>query len=183
MSNTDSRYSRQTMLPEIGIEGQLRLESGRVLVIGLGGLGAPAATYLASAGIGRLGLCDLDTVSLSNLQRQVLYTTGDVGKPKTECALSRLQSINPDIEYRLHPQGLTPENAEEIITRYDLVIDCTDNFATRYLIDDVCARLMIPWVHGAIGEFSGQVSVFGLQPTPRHFSFFFPRFLSPKQIY
>lgn len=154
------RYSRQTMLPQIGPEGQQRLARSSALIIGLGGLGAPVATYLAGAGVGHIGLCDPDTVSLSNLQRQTLYTEAQVGQPKTRCAMQRLSAINSSLRYTLHPEGLTPSNAAALIGAYDLVIDCTDNFATRYLIDDVCARLGKPWVHGSIGEFHGQVTVF-----------------------
>lgn len=154
------RYSRQTMLPQIGPEGQQRLARSSALIIGLGGLGAPVATYLAGAGVGHIGLCDPDTVSLSNLQRQTLYTEAQVGQPKTGCAMQHLSAINSSLRYTLHPEGLTPSNAATLIGAYDLVIDCTDNFATRYLIDDVCARLGKPWVHGSIGEFHGQVTVF-----------------------
>ena len=154
------RYSRQTMLPQIGPEGQQRLTRSSALIIGLGGLGAPVATYLAGAGVGHIGLCDPDTVSLSNLQRQTLYTGAQVGQPKTRCAMQRLSAINSSLRYTLHPEGLTPSNATALIGAYDLVIDCTDNFATRYLIDDICAQLGKPWVHGSIGEFHGQATVF-----------------------
>lgn len=149
------------MLGEIGEEGQRRLSEASVLVVGLGGLGAPVSTYLTGAGVGRLGLCDMDVVSITNLQRQVLYSETEVGRPKVECAASRLASINSEVEFTLHPEGISPENARELIGGYDLVVDCCDNFATRFLIDEVCAELHKPWVHGTIGEFYGQVSVFG----------------------
>lgn len=155
------RYSRQTILPEIGPEGQKRLAASSALVIGLGGLGAPAATCLAGAGVGHIGLCDPDTVSLTNLQRQTLYTEDRIGQPKTECARLRLSSINSTIHYTLHPEGLTPENAMSLIGAYDIILDCTDNFSTRFLIDDTCATLHKPWVHATIGEFHGRLTVFG----------------------
>lgn len=159
-SPTDfSRYSRQTMLPQIGEEGQRKLLAASILVVGLGGLGSAAAIYLAGAGIGRIGLCDPDTVSLSNLQRQVLYSERMVGQPKASKAADRLRSLSSNVILDLHPEGLTPDNANGIISRYDLVVDCTDNFASRYLIDDTCAELGKPWVYGSIGEFRGEVAV------------------------
>lgn len=173
MTNNE-RYSRQTLLPMIGDEGQRKVAAARVLVVGLGGLGAPVASYLAGAGVGTLGLCDLDTVSLSNLQRQILYTAEEVGMPKAEQALWRLEAQNEDVEFRLHPDGLTPENADTTVGDYDLVMDCTDNFATRYLIDDACAAAGIPWVHAAIGEVTGQLSVFNFGERPRRFADLFP---------
>ncbi len=148
------------MLAEIGEEGQKRLHEASVLIVGLGGLGAPVATYLTGAGVGRIGLADPDVVSLSNLQRQTLYNEAQIGRPKTECARERLSAMSSDVTFELHPGGITPDNAREIFARYDLVVDCCDNFATRYLIDDTCAELNKPWVHGTIGEFHGQVSVF-----------------------
>ena len=163
MGNRDTarsgRYARQTMLPEIGIEGQERLAGASVLVIGLGGLGSPAALYLAGAGIGRIGLADPDTVSESNLQRQTLYEVRQIGMPKTEAARQRLSAFSPDTAFECHPDGLTAENAAEIVGNYDVIVDCCDNFPTRYLIDDVCASCGRPWIYGSIGAFSGQVSV------------------------
>lgn len=155
----DQRYARQTALPEIGPTGQAMIERGSVLIVGLGGLGAPAATYLTGAGVGRIGLCDPDTVSLSNLQRQVLYTEAEVGQPKVDCAARRLAAISGHTVFEKYPDGLTPENAREIIGAYDIVVDCCDNFATRYLIDDVCAELGKIWVYGSIGAFNGQAAV------------------------
>jgi len=144
----------------IGEEGQLKLSQASVLIVGLGGLGAPVATYLAGAGMGCLGLADPDTVSLSNLHRQTLYSEVQTGMSKTEAAAERLHAISADTQLTLYPDGLTEQNAREIIRNYDLVVDCTDNFATRYLIEDAAVAEGKPWVHGAIGEYSGQVSVF-----------------------
>ena len=154
------RYARQTMLAEIGQEGQRRLAAASVLVVGVGGLGSPAALYLTGAGVGRLGLADPDTVSESNLQRQVLYTEAQIGRPKVEAARERLAEFSSTTRFDLHPEGLTAANARELIPTYDLVVDCCDNFATRYLIDDTCAACGKTWVHGSIGEFVGQVSLF-----------------------
>lgn len=156
------RYIRQTMLPEIGDEGQRRLSQSSVLIIGLGGLGSPVALYLAAAGIGSLGLTDLDTVSLSNLQRQILYDSSQVDRPKVDCARERLTSMAaPDCSVSTYPGGFTPENAIGLISEYDVVVDCTDNFASRILIDKTCAVLGKPWVYGSIDGFIGQVTVFG----------------------
>ena len=154
------RYLRQTMLPEIGEEGQRRLSEASVLIVGLGGLGCPVSLYLAGTGIGRIGLCDNDTVSVSNLHRQLLFGEKSVGTPKIMAAADRLSDVSPHTSFDLWPDGLTHENASEIISRYDIVVDCTDNHATRYLIDDVCAYQGKPWVYGAIGGFDGQVSTF-----------------------
>ena len=132
-----------------------------MLIVGLGGLGAPAATYLTCAGVGHIGLADSDVVSLSNLQRQTLYAEAQIGMPKTTAAHQRLSAMSADVAFTLHPEGLTPGNAAELIGAYDVVVDCCDNFSTRFLIDDVCARLHRPWIHGSIGEFHGQVALFG----------------------
>lgn len=172
--SASGRYARQTMLPEIGPEGQERLCAARVLIVGLGGLGAPVATYLAGAGVGHIALCDPDTVSLSNLQRQTLYAEANLGKPKAECALRRLRELNSEIDFTADPEGLTPENAARLVAECDLVVDCTDNFTTRYLIDDTCAEAGRPWVFGAIGEFRGQVAVMNLPPRARRFTDLFP---------
>lgn len=158
--NPEARYARQILLPEIGTEGQQRLLQSAVLLVGLGGLGSSAAPALAGAGIGRIGLADPDTVSESNLQRQMLYTERQIGDPKCEAARERLAALSSHTHYDLHPRGITPENARQIIAGYDLVIDCCDNFATRYLLDEACAACGKPWVHGAIGAFNGQVTVF-----------------------
>lgn len=153
------RYIRQTLLPEIGEEGQRRLLASSALVVGLGGLGAPVATYLTSTGVGRIGLCDSDTVSLSNLQRQILYTEHDLDKPKTGCALARLSAMSSATKFDIIDR-LTADNAADIISDYDIVLDCTDNFATRRLIDATCHTLGKPWVHGSIDGFFGCVTVF-----------------------
>lgn len=153
------RYIRQTMLPEIGPEGQRKLAEARVAIIGVGGLGSPAALYLTGAGIGTIGLVDSDTVSLSNLQRQILYTESEVGLPKTACAARRLSSLNSSITIREHSCRLTPENAKEIIEQYDVVIDGCDNYSTRYLLSDTCEALHIPYIYGAITPLGGQVAI------------------------
>jgi len=154
------RYHRQLRIPEVGPGGQKRLLESRVLVIGAGGLGSPVALYLAAAGIGHLGLVDFDTVDLSNLHRQVLFATGDVGQPKVHLAGARLKSLNPDVEVATYAERFTSANAERIANGYELIVDGTDNFATRYLVNDLCLKLGIPNVHGSIHRFEGQVSVF-----------------------
>lgn len=154
-----SRYHRQLLLDGIGDRGQRLLGEASVLVVGAGGLGVPAATYLAAAGTGRIGLCDGDTVGITNLNRQVLYTEADLGRPKTECAVRRLGKLSPATVFESYPVRLCAENAGEIIGRYDLVLDCCDNFATRYLLDEVCTRLGKPWVYGAIGGYTGQIAL------------------------
>lgn len=156
----DGRYIRQTMLPEIGQEGQRRMRGATVLVVGLGGLGSVVATYLTGAGIGHLILADHDVVSLSNLQRQVLYTESEIGQPKAECAVRRLSAQSSATVFEAVCCGLTADNAGQLVSRADVVVDCTDNFGTRYLIDGVCADCGRPWVYGSIGAFGGQVSVF-----------------------
>ena len=154
------RYSRQIILPDIGEQGQQRLLQSRVLIVGVGGLGSPIALYLTAAGVGHIGLIDDDVVSLSNLQRQVLYTTDEVGKSKVACAVARLQKLSPHTQFTPYDTRLTQENATDIISQYDIVVDGCDNAATRYLIDDVCVQLHKPYVYGAISEYSGQVSIF-----------------------
>lgn len=155
-----SRYSRQLILPEVNADGQRRIRAARVLCIGAGGLGSPAALYLAAAGIGTLGLVDADRVDVSNLQRQILYGTGDVEKPKLEAARTRLRDLNPDVEIVLHDARLTSANAPEIIASYDVVIDGSDNFPTRYLSNDVCVFARKPNIYGSVFRFDGQASVF-----------------------
>lgn len=154
------RYSRQIMLAEIGEEGQTRLANSRVLIVGVGGLGSPVALYLAGAGVGTIGLVDDDVVSESNLQRQVLYEQSQIGQLKVEMAARRLRNLNPHCRIETHAGRLDADNANGLIAGYDLVIDCSDNYATRYLIDDVCTALGKTWVYGSIGQFSGQVTVF-----------------------
>ena len=154
------RYSRHLLLPEVGVEGQERLKGAKVLLVGAGGLGSPAGLYLAAAGVGTLGLVDFDVVDETNLQRQVLYGQQDLGRPKLEAARERLAGINPHIELRLHEARLTSENALEILGDYDLVVDGSDNFPTRYLVNDACVLLGKPDVYGSIFRFEGQVAVF-----------------------
>ncbi len=154
------RFCRQTMLPEIGDEGQRKMAEASVLVVGLGGLGSPVCQYLTCAGIGRLGLCDRDTVSASNLNRQTLYGENVIGQRKTDAAYGRLSEMSSHTRFDLWPSGLTVGNAGGIICRYDMVVDCCDNHLTRYLIDDVCNELGKPWVYGSIGEFEGMASTF-----------------------
>ena len=155
----NNQYHRQTLLPEIGEEGQQKLKQAKVLIVGVGGLGCPIALYLATAGVGCLGLIDDDVVSLSNLHRQVLYDEADICQPKAECAGHHLQQKKSDIELTAYPMRLTKENAETLIRDYDIVVDGCDNHATRYLISDVCHRLQKPYVYAAIGAFQGQVGI------------------------
>lgn len=147
------------MLAEIGEDGQRKLRAASVLIVGAGGLGAAVGTYLTGAGVGRIGLADPDTVSLSNLQRQVLYTEAEVGLKKVDCARKRLSAQSGHTIFETFPEGVTEANANETAGRFDLIMDCTDNYPTRYLIDDTCAALGKPWIYGSIGEFTGQVAV------------------------
>jgi adenylyltransferase/sulfurtransferase len=154
------RYARHIVLPEIGGTGQSRLIAAKVLVIGAGGLGAPALQYLAAAGIGTLGVIDDDTVDLSNLQRQIIHRTADIGLPKTESARRALGEINPEVTVRAHRERLTAANVERIVADYDVVADGSDNFATRYLLNDACYRLRKTLVSAAILRFDGQISTY-----------------------
>jgi sulfur-carrier protein adenylyltransferase/sulfurtransferase len=154
------RYSRHLILPEVGLAGQKKIKAASVLCIGSGGLGSPIAMYLAAAGIGKLGLVDFDTVDYSNLQRQLLHTDADVGRPKTESARETIRGINPNVEVVLHNTRITSENALDLIRPYDIVVDGTDNFPTRYLTNDACVLLKKPNVYGSIFRFEGQASVF-----------------------
>lgn len=154
-----SRYEQQLILPEIGEEGQKRLANSRVLIVGVGGLGSPVALYLAGAGVGTIGLVDDDVVSVSNLQRQVLYEEEQVGKPKALCAQQRLQALNSEIAVHAYNERLDNVNARTLISQYDIVVDGTDNFETRFLISDVCQELGKPYVYAAIGGLEGQVAV------------------------
>ena len=154
------RYSRHLLLPEVGMRGQERLKKGSVLVVGAGGLGSPAALYLAAAGVGRIGLVDFDLVDESNLQRQILHDTRWIGKPKLDSAADRLRALNPHVEIVLFPERLSSENALSILGGFDVVVDGTDNFGTRYLTNDACFLLGKPNVYGSIYRFEGQVSVF-----------------------
>lgn len=155
-----ARYSRHLILDNIGMEGQLKLKNAKVLCVGTGGLGSPTLMYLAAAGVGRIGIVDFDIVDDSNLQRQVLHGVQTVGKPKVQSAKNRLLDINPHIQIDLYEEPLTAENARAIITPYDIVVDGTDNFPTRYLVNDACVLLGKPNVYGSIFKFDGQASVF-----------------------
>jgi adenylyltransferase/sulfurtransferase len=161
-----ARYGRQLILPEVGVEGQRRLKAGRVLVVGAGGLGSPVALYLAAAGVGTLGLADFDTVDLSNLHRQILHGTADIGRSKLASASDRIAAINPNVAVRLHEGALTSANALDVIGDYDVVVDGTDNFPTRYLVNDACVLLGKPNAYGAIFRFEGQASVFAAKDGP-----------------
>jgi sulfur-carrier protein adenylyltransferase/sulfurtransferase len=154
------RYSRHLLLPEVGVSGQQKLKAARVLIVGAGGLGSPTSLYLAAAGVGTIGLVDFDAVDLSNLQRQVVHGTSDVGAPKLESAEARLKNLNPNVRIEKHPTQLTSENAMEILREYDIVVDGTDNFPTRYLVNDACVLLDKPNVYGSVFRFEGQASLF-----------------------
>jgi molybdopterin/thiamine biosynthesis adenylyltransferase/rhodanese-related sulfurtransferase len=154
------RYSRHLIMPEVTSEGQNRLKAARVLCIGAGGLGSPAALYLAAAGIGTIGIVDFDNVDLSNLQRQILHGTKDIGRGKLESARDRLHDINPQIEIELHKCRFSSENASQLVTTYDIVVDGSDNFPTRYLSNDVCVFARKPNVYGSVFRFEGQTTVF-----------------------
>ena len=160
------RYRRHLSLPEFGAEGQRKLLDSRVLLIGAGGLGCPLAQYLAAAGVGTLGLIDPDRVDVSNLQRQVLYATSDVGRPKVEVAAERIRAQNPDVRVITHPVKLTSRNALELLADWDVIVDGSDNFPTRYLVNDACVLLGKPNVHGSIFRFDGQASVFDPRSGP-----------------
>lgn len=161
------RYARHLVLREIGGPGQQALKAASVLMVGAGGLGAPAALYLAAAGIGRIGLADPDTVALSNLQRQVLYGAADVGRDKTAVAAERLSALNPEIVIETHPVAVTAGNAAALITGYDLVLDGTDDFTTRFAVSDACVATGKPLVSGAIARWTGQIGVFPGKPCYR----------------
>ena len=160
------RYSRHLIMPEVAVDGQLKLKAARVLMIGTGGLGAPAGLYLTAAGVGTIGLVDFDVVDYSNLQRQVTFGTRDVGRSKLQAAHERLHDLNPEVNFVLHETKLTSDNALEIIADYDIVVDGTDNFPTRYLVNDACVLLGKPYVYGSIFRFEGQLTVFAAPGGP-----------------
>ncbi|HXT48058.1 MAG TPA: molybdopterin-synthase adenylyltransferase MoeB [Gemmatimonadaceae bacterium] len=160
------RYSRHLILPEVGLEGQKKLKRARVLLVGVGGLGSPAALYMAAAGVGTLGLVDFDVVDATNLQRQVLHGTSSIGKRKLDSARERIEDLNPNVHVEAHETSLTSRNALEIIGTYDIVVDGTDNFQTRYLVNDACVLLGKPNVYGSIYRFEGQSSVFATKDAP-----------------
>ncbi|HYN73902.1 MAG TPA: adenylyltransferase/sulfurtransferase MoeZ [Nakamurella sp.] len=159
------RYSRHLIIPDVGMTGQKRLKNAKVLVVGAGGLGSPALLYLAAAGVGTLGILDFDTVDESNLQRQVIHGQSDVGKPKALSAAESIAEVNPYVTVNLHTERLDSGNALEVFAPYDLILDGTDNFATRYLVNDACVLLGKPYVWGSIYRFEGQASVFWAEPT------------------
>ena len=160
------RYSRHLIMPEVGMEGQLKLKAAKVLLVGTGGLGAPMALYLTAAGVGTIGLVDFDVVDYTNLQRQVIHGTKDVGKPKIDSAIETMNDINPFVKVIRHEVALTSENAMDLVKDYDLVADGTDNFPTRYLVNDVCVLLNKPNVYGSIFRFEGQATIFAAEGGP-----------------
>ena len=169
LSNDEkARYARHLILPQVGNLGQKKIKSSSVLVVGAGGLGSPVLMYLAAAGIGRIGIIDDDKVDLTNLQRQIIHSTSSIGELKIESAKRRINQINPEIRIEIFDKRLNIENAEKIINKFDIVVDGTDNFATRYTISDCCEILDKPWVFGSIHRFEGQVSVFNLNGSPNY---------------
>ena len=154
------RYHRQTLVSEVGLDGQLALQKARILIVGMGGLGTPAALYLAGAGIGTLGLMDADEVNVSNLHRQVLYSMSDVGEKKVRAAKKQMLALNPDIIVNTHPSDFTAANAIEIASQYDLILDGSDRFATKFLINDVSLKLGIPWIYASVAQWDGQIALF-----------------------
>ena len=167
LSNEEiGRYSRHLIMPEVALEGQKKLKQAKVLTIGTGGLGSPLALYLAAAGVGTIGIVDFDVVDESNLQRQILHGTSDVGRPKVESAYDKLKDINPNVNVVVHEEALTSENALDILKDYDVIVDGTDNFPTRYLVNDACVLLDKPNVYGSIFRFEGQASVFWAEEGP-----------------
>ena len=161
-----TRYSRQIVLPELGVAGQERIRAARVLVVGAGGLGSPAALYLAAAGVGTLGLLDDDAVEPSNLHRQVLHGSPDVGRKKVESGADAIARLNPLVRVQHHAERLTAATARSVISGYDVVVDGSDNYATRYAVNDACAALGVSWVYGSVERFAGQVAVFGAGEGP-----------------
>jgi len=162
------RYQRQLIIPAVGEAGQERLKQARVLVTGAGGLGSPVLMYLAAAGTGTIGIVDSDKVTMSNLQRQVLYVTRDIGRLKAEASAERISLLNPLIRVIPYPVRLTVENAPELLAGYDIAVDCSDNYATRYLLSDVTSNIGIPMVYGAVYQFMGQASVFNFKGGPTY---------------
>jgi molybdopterin/thiamine biosynthesis adenylyltransferase/rhodanese-related sulfurtransferase len=161
-----TRYSRHLLLPEVGLDGQERLKAARVLCVGAGGLGSPVALYLAAAGVGTLTLVDFDEVDLTNLHRQIIHGTPDIGRPKLDSARDRLRALNPHVTVNLHPHALDEANARELVETHDVIVDGSDNFPTRYLVNDACVLFGKPNVYGSIFRFEGQASVFGAPGGP-----------------
>jgi sulfur-carrier protein adenylyltransferase/sulfurtransferase len=168
MSSNYNRYQRQIQLKEIGLTGQEKIAAAKGLVIGAGGLGCPALQYLAAAGVGTIGIVDFDVVEMSNLQRQILYTVDDIGQSKAITAAKRLEALNPEIKIETYHLQITNKNALEILENYDIIIDGSDNFATRYLINDACVILDKPLIYGAVLRFEGQIGVFNLEDAVTH---------------
>jgi len=167
LSNEEiARYSRHLIMPEVALDGQKKIKAAKVLTVGTGGLGSPLALYLAAAGVGTIGIVDFDVVDESNLQRQIIHGTSDIGRPKVESARDKIKDINPNVEVRVHEEALTSENALEIFEDYDVIVDGTDNFPTRYLVNDACVLLGKPNVYGSIFRFEGQASVFWAEEGP-----------------
>ena len=160
------RYSRHLIMPEVGMSGQKKLKKASVLCVGAGGLGSPLAFYLTAAGVGRIGIIDVDVVDFSNLQRQILHTTNDVGRPKLDSAAEKLKALNPNVNVELHETRLTSENALQLFEKYDIIVDGTDNFPTRYLVNDACVLTGKPNVYGSIFRFEGQASIFAASEGP-----------------
>ena len=185
MENYNARYSRHYSLQDFGTKGQQKLEKAKVLVIGAGGLGCPVLQYLVASGIGTIGIVDHDIISLSNLQRQVLYTTDDIGKDKATVACKRLLSLNPEISITGYAIALSSKNAIKLIRAYDIIVDCTDNFASRYLINDACVLLEKPLVFGAIYQYEGQVAVFNIEDENKNktnYRHLFPKPPKPDEV-
>ncbi len=157
------RYSRHILLAEVGVEGQEKLKRARILIVGAGGLGCPVLQYLTAAGVGKIGIIDPDVVSISNLQRQILYNDTEIGKPKVEIAVEKLSKQNPNVSFIAYNQYFTAKNAFSVVENFDLVVDCTDNRKTRYVINDVCIKANKPMVYGAIFQYEGQVAVFNYE--------------------
>lgn len=176
-----SRYSRQVLLPEVGLSGQKRLKAARVLIVGMGGLGSPASLYLAGAGVGTIGLAEFDLVDGSNLQRQILYRSADQGRPKIQAAASHLRSLNPHISIVEHALRVDDSNVRDLISQYDIVLDGSDNLSTRYLVADACGLGRTPLVYGAVFRFGGQVSVF-YSPHGPCYRCLFPRPPAPEDV-
>jgi len=168
MDSNNNRYQRQMQLKEIGSVGQDKIAQAKVLIIGAGGLGCPVLQYLAAAGVGTIGIVDFDVVEMSNLQRQILYTVDDIGKSKAITAAKRLEALNPEITIKSYDFQITNKNALEILENYDIIIDGSDNFATRYLVNDACVLLDKPLVYGAVLRFEGQIGVFNLEDKETH---------------
>lgn len=162
------RYQRQLIIPEIGEQGQEKLKKSSVFVVGAGGLGSPVLMYLAAAGVGNIGIIDSDTVSLNNLHRQVIYITNDIGRLKAEAAAERITLLNPLVKVQSYPVRLTADNVSGLLKGYDIAIDCSDNYVTRYLVSDATQRAGMPMVYGAVYQFMGQASVFNFRGSPSY---------------